>query len=264
MTFAAILAGAEPLADGLAIEVPETWLQGRTAYGGFTTALALVAARQVGADLPPLRSCVVSFIGPAAGRLEARARVLRRGRNAIWVEARVEAANGIALTGTFVFMAGVSSQLSLDQASVPAGLVPVDAAVPVECPPVAPAFMRHELELRHAVPRSAGPQPDICRWLRTRREGEGQAPLDVMLDLVLCGDGLPPAVLPLIKPATPVSSMTWQWNILTDQPVTRDGWWLLRSTGDFARNGCSSQRMQAWNSDGVPMAIGMQSVALFG
>ena len=85
------------------------------------------------------------------------------------------------------------------------------------------------------------------------------------MQLVLCADALPPGVLPLLaRPAPPVSSMTWQLNLLTPAPATRDGWWLLRSTGDYSENGCSSQRMEIWNAAGEPVSLGMQSVAMFG
>ena len=61
-----------------------------------------------------------------------------------------------------------------------------------------------------------------------------------------------------------ISSMTWLVNLLTPAPVTRDGWWLLRSRGSYAENGCSSQDMAVWSADGVPIASGMQSIAVFG
>ena len=260
MSFAAILAGSEPLDDGLAVMVPETWMQGRTTYGGLTSALALVAARQVGGELPPLRSAVVSFVGPAAGRVEAHARVLRRGRNAVWVESRVESEGGTALTATFVFMASVPSALSLNDAASPADLIARDEARPFDPPALAPAFLRHHLEVRFALPRPAERRADLCHWVRLKPASG----VDPMLELVLLADGLPPAALPLMNPATPISSMTWQVNLLTAAPQTEDGWWLLRSTADYAQHGCSSQRMQVWNSAGEPMAIGMQSIALFG
>ncbi|MBC2670142.1 acyl-CoA thioesterase [Novosphingobium piscinae] len=260
MSFAAILAGAEALDDGFAVVVPETWMQGRTTYGGFTAALALVAARQVGGELPPLRSAVVSFVGPASGRVEARARELRRGRNAVWVEARVEGEGGTALTATFVFMAAVPSALSLNDAAPPAELIARDEAMPFNPPPLAPAFLRHHLEVRFALPRPAERRADLCHWVRLKPASA----VEPMLELVLLADALPPAALPLMNPATPISSMTWQVNLLTAAPQTEDGWWLLRSTADYAQHGCSSQRMQVWNSAGEPMAIGMQSIALFG
>jgi hypothetical protein len=85
-----------------------------------------------------------------------------------------------------------------------------------------------------------------------------------MVELLLCADALPPGVMSLLTPRTPVSTMQWQVNLLTPTPTTREGWWLLRSTGDYAEKGCSSQRMAIWNADGAPMLAGMQSVALFG
>lgn len=68
----------------------------------------------------------------------------------------------------------------------------------------------------------------------------------------------------MLHAGVPVSTMHWQVNLLTAAPATRDGWWLLRSTGDYADHGCSSQRMGLWNSDGQPALAGMQSIALFG
>jgi hypothetical protein len=68
----------------------------------------------------------------------------------------------------------------------------------------------------------------------------------------------------LLPPATPVSTMQWQVNLLTPAPATDEGWWLLRSASDYAEQGCSSQRMAIWNAAGAPMLAGMQSVALFG
>jgi hypothetical protein len=57
--------------------------------------------------------------------------------------------------------------------------------------------------------------------------------------------------------------MQWQVNLLTPAPTT-DTWWLLRSSGDYAEAGCSSQEMGIWNTRGKPVLAGMQSVALFG
>ena len=97
---------------------------------------------------------------------------------------------------------------------------------------------------------------------RMERERDG---LDGAMALLLSADALPPGVFPLLMPSIPpISSMTWQANLLTPAPATRDGWWLLRSRGDYAENGCSSQIMEAWNVDGEPVMAGMQSIALFG
>ena len=59
-----ILAAATPIDGGFRAQIPSDWLQGRTAYGGLSSALALHAAQGIEPDLPPLRSAQIAFIGP--------------------------------------------------------------------------------------------------------------------------------------------------------------------------------------------------------
>jgi acyl-CoA thioesterase len=92
----------------------------------------------------------------------------------------------------------------------------------------------------------------------TERDG-----LDPMIELVAIADCLPPAALKLVGGPAPVSSMTWQLNLLGPTPRTRDGWWLLRAAADYAKDGSSSQSMGIWNTDGTPVAEQVQSVAIF-
>jgi acyl-CoA thioesterase len=263
MSFAALLASAERLADGFRVTIPPEWHQGRTAYGGFSTALALSAARQVGGDeLPPLRSAQASMIGPIAGTVEARARVLRRGRNATWVAAEIAGEGGIGFTATFVFMGPVASSLSLDALPPPADrIAPDDARAFIN--ERGPAFLRHHFDVRFAVPKSADKRAELCWWVRPRDAGLAATGFDAMVQLVLTADALPPGVMPLLAANVPVSTMQWQIDLLTPAPRT-DGWWLLQSLGDYAADGAASQRMMLWNQAGEPMLSGLQSVALFG
>ncbi|MDR2857385.1 MAG: thioesterase family protein [Novosphingobium sp.] len=263
MSLVGLLAGAEPRASGFAIAIPEDWHQGRTAYGGFSSALALSAAQSVlgraGDMPPPLRSAQVSMIAPLYGKVEVRARLLRRGRNVIWIAAEIAREGEVGLIASFAFMGPVESGLHLNDRPSPADLVPFDAARGF-VNERGPAFQRNHFDIRFAQPRGEGRRPEMCWWVRARE----RECLDPMTELLLCADALPPGVMGLLTPATPVSTMQWQCNLLTSAPVTRDGWWLLRSAGDYAENGCSSQRMAIWNTDGEPMMAGMQSIALFG
>lgn len=259
MSFPELLAGAEPRDLGFAVNIPEDWHQGRTAYGGFSSALALSAALQLGGELPPLRSAQVSMIAPLYGHVEARAKVLRRGRNATWMAAEILRDGEVGFTASFVFMGPVDSALHLNDRPAPADIIPVEEARPF-VNERGPAFLRNHFDVRFALPRGEEKRPEMCWWVRAR----DHAALHPMTNLMLCADGLPPGVMSLLTPATPVSTMHWQVNLLTPAPVTRDGWWLLRSTGDYAEKGCSSQRMAIWNADGEPMAAGMQSIAVFG
>ena len=261
MSFAETLAGVEPRENGFALTIPEDWHQGRTAYGGFSSALALHAARrQCGPGLPPLRSASISFVGPLYGPVELCARQLRRGKNATWASVEVLRDGAVGLTASFVFMGAVPSTLALDDCPPPDGLIPPEHAVVIEPVPHAPAFAAAHIDISYALPRSPVKLPEVCRWVRLREAGG----LDPATILLLLADVAPPAVLPLLGRRAPASSMIWQANFLTDRPETRDGWWLLRSRANYAANGCSSQIMELWNADGQPIMTGMQVMAVFG
>ena len=261
MSFPEVLANATPIDGGFRVTVPSDWHQGRTAYGGISTALALTAAmRAGGADLPPLRSAQLSMIAPLYGEVEAQARVLRQGKNATWVSAEITGEQGLGLAANFVFMGPVESTLTIHGLVPPSDLIPVEDAAEFKFHEHSPIFLKTHFEVRHGLPRRTEKRPEICWWVRARE----RSGLDPMVELLLVADATPPGAGPLMAPSVPVSTMQWQVNLLTPLPQTRDGWWLLRSTGDHAERGCTSQDETIWNADGEAMLAGMQSIALFG
>ena len=249
-----VIAALEPVADGWRGTVPETWLQGRTAYGGLSAALALHAAMGADADLPPLRSALVAFVGPLSGEITVRAELLRRGRNAAFVQADVTSDAGLGLRATFVFMRAVESGVEHRAGRAPGVATPVPSDTVLRGHP-AVAFSQHfDMIDRH----DAG-SAEWLRWVRLR-DRDGVHPL---VALIAVADCLPPVALKLLGRPAPVSSLTWQLNLLGTAPATDDGWWLLRSTSDYAAAGSSSQAMAIWATDGTPVAEQMQSVAVF-
>ena len=249
-----IIAAGEPVEGGFRARIPETWLQGRTAYGGLSAALALHAAMRADADLPPLRTAQVAFIGPLSGEVTVRARLLRRGRNAAFVQADMEGEKGLGLRATFVFMAPIASGLDLLQGAAP-HFPPPGPDTPTYDGMAAVPFTQNFELIDQADELGAA---EWLRWVRLR-ERDG---LDPAVELIAVADALPPAALKLVGAHVPLSSMTWQVNML-GSAQTRDGWWLLRAVADHARAGASSQRMQVWNADGAAVAEQMQSVAIF-
>ena len=207
-----------------------------------------------------MRSAQVSFVGPVYGEIEGRARVLRRGRTAVRIAAELLRDGEVGTAATFVFMNPVENQLKLNYRVEIPGLVPVDEA-PEREPPPGPARLLQHMDVRFALPRGGDPKPEICWWLRAK-EREG---LDLAMQLLLCADAPPPGVFAVLpRPVPPISSMTWLLNLLTPTIETRDGWWLMRVTGETSDQGCSSDRTEIWNADGEAVALAMQSVAIFG
>ena len=253
----ALIAGMEPIeGNGWRCAIPDNWLQGRTAYGGLSAALALHAAQNSDEDLPPLRSAQVSFIGPLAGPVLIRAQRLRRGRNAAFVQADVESEAGLGLRATFVFMGPIESKLEFRQGEAPAFPRPQDGDETFKGNKS--VYFTQNFEFLDRRGASVGPA-EWLRWVRLNdREG-----LDPMVELAAIADCLPPAALKLVGGPAPVSSMTWMLNVLGPSLRTTDGWWLLRANADYASAGSSSQVMGIWNADGEAVAEQMQSVAIF-
>ncbi|SEK47841.1 Acyl-CoA thioesterase [Sphingomonas palmae] len=259
-TLKQVLAALEPMNDATAWRgtIPDGWLQGRTAYGGLSAAIALHCAMQSEADLPPLRSAQVSFIGPLSGAIMVTTHKLRRGKNAAFIQADIESEAGLGLRCTFVFMRAIESEVDYQTTTVPDFARPNPDDTTFKGHPRVPFTQNFEfLDQREA--------PDLkpAEWLRWTRLNERDG-IDPMVELIAVGDCLPPAALRLLGRNVPMSSMTWMLNVLGPAPTTEDGWWLLRSDADYARAGSSSQQMGIWNAHGEMVAEQMQSVALFG
>lgn len=259
MNFSDLISSAETSGGKLRIVIPDDWMQGRTTYGGLSAALCLEAALRAVPDLPPLRSALVSFIGPAGGAVEGEARILRQGKSVTFIEADVSGESGLATRCAFAF--GASRPSIFERTWTPAPSMPP----PEDCPPFVPEGMGPNFAAHFDTGLAKGARPgtgsdehDHFIWVRHRDEqASGMAALVALADMP------PPAVLPMFPEFKPVSSMTWHMNFLNDAPQTRDGWWLLQSRAESASQGYSSQDMLVWNRDGDLVIAGRQSVAIF-
>lgn len=261
MQFSELIDSAEYRDDTLFAVVPDDWMQGRTTYGGLSAALCLEASLRAFPDAPPLRSALVSFIGPAGGDVTARASMLRQGKSVTFVEADVFGEKGIATRCAFAFGGQRSSRFS--ETFTPAPEIPP----PDECEPfiplqtqLGPSFAHHfdNRLAKGGRPLSGSKEHDHYIWVRHRDESaEG------IVALLALADMPPPAMMPMFSEAAPISSMTWMVNVLCGKPKSRDGWWLLQSRAEQASDGYSSQDMLVWNSDMELVIAGRQSVAIF-
>ncbi|MGP1283238.1 MAG: thioesterase family protein [Parasphingopyxis sp.] len=256
MNLQQILKSFSPTGEGHSVEIPLTWMQGRTAYGGLSAALGLHAAQQSEEGLPPLRSAQISFIGPLAGAVTITTKLLRRGRTAAFIQSDIHSEKGLGLRAIYVFMQALESEVDYAHHDAPdIGPPPPDE----ELRSGPPEFFTHHFQYRESRHPDADGKPRFTRWMRLAERGG----IDPMVELILMGDSLPPAAVALQSRGAPVSSINWFANILEPAPVTDSGWWLVRSESDLARHGNSSQQMGLWSTDGTAVLAGMQSVALF-
>ena len=256
MNLQQILASFAPSEDGHSVDIPPSWMQGRTAYGGLSAAIGLHAAQQSEEDLPPLRSAQISFIGPLAGSVSVTTKLLRRGRTAAFIQVDIISEKGLGVRAIYVFMQALDSEVDYAHHDAPDIGAPPEGEELRSGPPEYFTSNFEYLESRH--PDAEG-KPRFTRWLRLK-EREG---LDPMIELMAMGDALPPAAVALQSRGAPVSSINWFANVLEPKPSTENGWWLVQTESDMARHGNSSQYNGLWSSDGTAVLSGMQSVALF-
>ncbi|MBY9067709.1 thioesterase family protein [Hyphomonas sp. WL0036] len=245
--------------DACSVDVPETWMQGRTAYGGLTAALCLETARRLVPDLP-VRSAQVAFVGPVNGTVTCRPEILRRGKNTVFVSVRMTGADGVLAECIMTF--GAARQSSLSFALLPAPEVPDINNVP-------PYFKNHQgpafaqnfdmLIAGGSPPLSGAEKADVSLWMRHK---DPATPLDAV-SLLALADAPPPAAMSMFTQPGRISSMTWMAEFLTEDIHTEDRWFLARHTAQTAFNGYSSQEMLLWNSKREPIMVGRQTIALF-
>ena len=260
--FSEIAKSLEIQGDTYRVAIPEGWRQGRTAYGGLTAGLSLIAAQRRFPDLPPFRSATINFIGPVTGDPVFASRKLRQGRNVTSVETEGTVDGKVVSTCTFIFAAERPSAVTVDY---PAPAAPRPESCEPFTPPAAkglvPAFFnRFDTRLiAGARPMSGADEGYIRTWSRH----EDAASREGMASLLTLGDVLPPSAAPLFKAFGPVSSVNWIFTVLADEPKTEEGWWQVETRLTAAIGGYSTQVMRIWNTDGQLVAEGMQCVAIF-
>ena len=243
------------------IDLPdaESWMQGRTLYGGASALIAYTHAIRAFTDLPPLRAAQVGFVAPVGGRVELRAELVRQGRSVTQLRSEIYLDGGLALSAFFLFA----------QPREPNALYPTEK--PSDFPPPAeesedvmsdkgPSFLRNNFEIRRAQDVSGPGEPVVRRWARLKHREE----LDPISELILLGDVLPPGAMRAMQRQGPISSINWSFNLLETDPQTEDGWWVSENASQHADIGYSSERLRLWNSAGQQVIDGLQSVAIFG
>lgn len=242
------------------LSVPEDWLQGRSAFGGLQTALAVRAMRTLVPEMP-LRTLQVLFAAPVpGGKMRAEARVLRSGKNTTHAEGRIVNDGETLAVVVGVFGNGRASAVSLlphHHAEDARHAIPFRFV-----PGVTPAFTQHfdSRWLKGNLPFSNDQTREIVVEIGMRDTGaatEGH--------VLAIADLIPPIALSWLGRPAPGSSMTWMLEFITDRfsELPLKGW-RVDAKLIFAGDGYTSQSAMVWGPNGTPVALSRQSMVVFG
>jgi|HubBroStandDraft_1064217.scaffolds.fasta_scaffold46339_2 acyl-CoA thioesterase len=241
--------------------VPDDWMQGRSVFGGLQGALAVRAMRSCVAAEVPLRVLQMTFIAPAArGDLDVRPQMLRSGKNATHVEARISSGGALASIAVGVFGRGRPSRVEV---------IPHVAGVPPEETRLASAV---------AAPHINFTQHFTMRWLRGDPPFSGttvpRAVIEVGLNddgvtgaehVIAIADAIPPLALSFLQAPAPSSTLTWTLELLKDRldDLSLDGW-VQHAELTAGRDGYTSQSAFVCARDGSVVALSRQNMVVFG
>lgn len=263
MKLSTLLATAELQNGQLRAGVPESWLQGRSAFGGLQAAIGVCAMRRL-LELPaslPLRALQVGFVAPVpAGSVLVGARQLRTGKNVTQVEARLLGPDhSVLATMLGVFGGGRASQVSSEPD------YPDDPQWPSQefrqQPGLTPQFTSHF----------------AARWRQGGLPFSGQREQRVVVDLDLLEPGpadessllafadyIPPVALSWLSTPAPGSSLTWSLELLRHDfaQLPLQGW-RIDARLLAAADGYTSQATRIFAPDRRLAAISQQSMVVF-
>uniref|UniRef100_B0T5W5 Acyl-CoA thioesterase n=1 Tax=Caulobacter sp. (strain K31) TaxID=366602 RepID=B0T5W5_CAUSK len=253
-----LIAAMATTETGFVAHVTDDWRQGRTTYGGLSAALCLEAALMAVPDAPPLRSGQFAFVGPAAGELEIRTQVLRRGKSTLFMGVDLMGEQGLATRAILTFGAARESRIAHRDLPAPAAIAPKEA--PDFFPGGAGPNFTQQFEFKRAGGSPIGQPgaPDFLVWIRHKDPAARS-----LAALVALADALPPPALTLFPEFAPISTMTWSLDVLAQPRADDDGWRLMKSRADTVLEGYSAQDMAVWDSAGTPLIVARQNVAVF-
>lgn len=244
-------------------DLPESWRQGRGAFGGIVATWLHRAFSAVAADEDrPLRSMGVQFAaGLAAGPVEISVEVVRRTGSLVHATARLEQAGEVAMLATAI----AARARDLGAASDPRDpampdVRPPDGIRPLPATPLTPTFIQH-FDIRFVSDRglfSGAPDAHFAAWVRLVEP----APIDASLQALL-SDVLPPGIFATLSRPRPGATTSMNLHFLKPGRVLDAGERVLvESTSEAWGEGYSSQDNRVWSADGELLVRGRQLVVV--
>ncbi len=241
----------------------EDWSQGRSAFGGISAALAVCGMRNLLAEESPMRSLLVSFIGPIPpGKVSVQATIQRQGKNVTQAQAGVYSDDKLCLQAMGIF--GHSRPGAVTASAVKAKLPGRENGLSfAEHSKRLPAFLGKfdGCWVSDGMPFSGKQARDINIWVRHRQDPAG-FPVE---KLVAIADVPPPVVLSWFDtPPVPASSLTWALEFVKPPATITSDWFYLDFVMEAAADGYSQQSGRIYSEDGELCALSRQCMVYFG
>jgi acyl-CoA thioesterase len=258
-----LMTHAEASPSGRTLSIDETWLQGRSWYGGLQLALAMKSIRdEVGSSIP-LRSLHASFIAPISHQRPAlaRAEILRAGRSVTQARGTVEQDGKSCFEMIAILGNSRDSEMNYDSNS-PLPINPDSSRRLTYIEGMTPNCTQH-YDIRFIRGEPPFSQATDARATIIARPAVSDLSY-TEADFLAISDIIPPPVISLMKKRAPISSMNCALEIIRPEAIFGTAQWVrFESEVHDCHSGYAWQTARLYSEEGVLLAISHQSVAVF-
>ncbi len=262
MTFDELMALVSE-SDIQTLKFPDTWTQGRTAFGGLSCAFALQSMLLHCHDDRTLRSFSAQFVGPIAPDepFTLSFTLLREGKNSSQYAATITQHDQICLTVQGLFAKDRDSIVEVPFAQMDNKQTPNAQQCLPYVKGVMPNFFQFvDLNLvEGGMPYSGTQCTDLSGWMRFKAQTHNYN----WTHLIALIDSWPPSQLQVFPTPAPASSMSWHIECLHLPTLAAGQWVGVDITTTAAHNGYAYEDAILYTESGAVIAQSKQTVALF-
>jgi acyl-CoA thioesterase II len=246
------------------IQVPPSWSQGRTIFGGLSCGLVYEKIRQSVPQERILRSLTANFVGPLLTQTDfaIQITILSMGKNVTQVHGQAIQNGKVCLTVQAAFGIARQSNIQISTSSKAELSSPnLGKNVPV-IPGVTPEFLQHiEFSIVEGqLPYTASTYDTYKGWMRFKDTPEKLTDTHV-LTLI---DAWPPTVLQRMKKPAPASTMSWNVEFIHPHPEFLNTEWLgYQAQTRQAGAGYAHVEGDIFSQSGELIALSRQVVTVF-
>jgi acyl-CoA thioesterase len=244
------------------VDVEESWLQGRTAFGGLSTALVVAAMTKQAEGDRRLRSLSVLFVGPVpAGEHTVKLRELRVGGSVSHLQGELVCDGDVALSASAAYGKDRPSAVVVAGPDIPKLSDPETLQQMPYVEGLTPTFMQHfDMRIEYGqMPFSAGDSADFGIWLRFPKNR-----LVDLVSLIALADAPPMPGLNMIKAPGVGSSLSWYLEFPRDLPdADAADWWYCDYRCQAAGNGYFHNNATIWGPDCKVVMFSRQVAMVF-
>ena len=241
----------------------EEWSQGRSAFGGISSAFASTAMGKLVDSKSPIRSLMVSFVAPLPpGEFSVDSVLQRKGKNVAQCAASVISNQQLCLQAMAAF--GNSREGFSVEPLVEFNPIPREQGVQFsDHAKRLPSFLRffEGSWVGGGMPFAGKFQPQLNMWVKHKAD-MSNFPVEKIITLA---DIPPPVILThFSNPPVPSSSLSWSLEFVIPPQQIESEWFYLEFNTEAAGNGYTQQSGKIFDETGQLCALSRQCMVYFG